>query len=490
MDLLHGRLTPTLTDARTRRALQLVMLAIAGLLVLAGFLGRQSAPRNLATVATWIHFRGLLIVALLVIGNLFCAVCPMMYVRDLGRRILPPTRRWPRALRNKWIALALLAGGLFAYERYGLWNLPAATAFLILGYFVAALIVDLRYTGASFCKFVCPIGQFNFVASTLSPFELQVRKPETCRSCRTVDCIKGRPAPTGRLPPSRFALRRPGKPAPTSVVPAPTLRGCELALFLPAKVGNVDCTLCFDCVRACPHDNIGLLSRTPGAELAVDDRRSGIGRLGTRLDLAALVVVFTFGAIVNAFAMTGTAMHLQHLLMQRLHLGSGGVLFLLFIAGLLIAPLTLISAAATVTRALTDTHRSRRSIAGRYVYALVPLGAAMWLAHFGFHTLAGALTIVPVVQSTTLDLLGRAWLGTPLWWWTGIRPGLLFPAEFGCLLLGALGSGAVAHAIAQRSHDRPVLASLPWQTLIVLLTMAAVWTLLQPMDMRGMLMPG
>ena len=47
-------------------------------------------------------------------------------------------------------------------------------------------------TGASFCKYFCPIGQFNFVASTCSPFELRIRDAATCQSCRTVDCIKGK----------------------------------------------------------------------------------------------------------------------------------------------------------------------------------------------------------------------------------------------------------------------------------------------------------
>jgi hypothetical protein len=72
-------------------------------------------------------------------------------------------------------------------------------------------------------------------------------------------------------------------------------RGCELALFLPAKVGNLDCTFCLDCVQACPHDNVAISPRVPGLELVDPRRRSGIGRLARREDIAALVVVFVFG---------------------------------------------------------------------------------------------------------------------------------------------------------------------------------------------------
>ena len=259
---------PVLRWRHARTALQLVLLALAAVLVAHGLLGPQLAPANLSTVLTWVHYRGLLIVVLLAAGNMFCTGCPFVLVRDAARRLHAPTARWPRWLRRKWPALALFVAVLFVYELFDLWALPRATAWLVLGYFGAALAIDVAFTGASFCKYVCPIGQFNFMASTLSPLEVRVRRPETCQACRTVDCIKGR-----RLPEAPLRVIR---------------RGCELRLFLPAKVGNLDCTLCFDCVQACPHDNIGLVTRTPATELADPRRRSGIGRLAQRWDLAAL----------------------------------------------------------------------------------------------------------------------------------------------------------------------------------------------------------
>ncbi|MGH9372257.1 MAG: 4Fe-4S binding protein, partial [Vicinamibacterales bacterium] len=270
-DLLRWPLVGSLLRWRhARTALQLCGLLAATIIVLHGLFGPQVGPRNLATVVTWVHYRGLLVVALLAAGNFFCTGCPFVLVRDMARRQHRPTRRWPRWLRNKWIGIALFAGVLFAYELFDLWALPRATAWLVLGYFGAALAIDLVFTGATFCKHLCPIGQFNFAASTLSPLEVMVRDRDVCRSCRTSDCIKGRRAPDA---------------------PGVTIqRGCELGLFLPSKVGNLDCTFCLDCVQACPHDNIMLASRAPGAELAETRRRSGIGRLAQRPDIAALAV--------------------------------------------------------------------------------------------------------------------------------------------------------------------------------------------------------
>ena len=79
-----------------RTASQIVLLLVAAAIVVHGLFGPQMAPQNLATVLTWIHYRGLLIGVLLAAGNAFCGACPMILVRDLGRRVHRPSHHWPR----------------------------------------------------------------------------------------------------------------------------------------------------------------------------------------------------------------------------------------------------------------------------------------------------------------------------------------------------------------------------------------------------------
>jgi len=454
---------------RARTVLQLVFLVVATAVVLHGLFGPQLAPASLATVVTWVHYRGLLVVALLAAGNVFCTGCPFVLVRDAGRRVRgAPWLRWPRRLRTKWLGVALFAGVLFAYELFDLWSLPRATAWLVLGYFGAALAVDLVFTGATFCKHLCPIGQFNFVASTISPLEVQVRQPETCRTCSTADCIKGRrETSSGRV----------------------LQRGCELGLFLPSKVGNLDCTLCLDCVQACPHDNVALATRVPGLELTEARRRSGIGRLAARPDVAVLVVLFVFGGLLNAFAMVSPVYAVEAWLSAALGLArEAPALALLFLGALVIVPLVLVGGASVLTPAVAG---SPLRTAGRtfttFVHALVPLGFGIWLAHYGFHLLTGALTVIPVTQSAMIDAVGWPALGAPLWGWTGMRPGSVYPMQVGLLLLGASGSLGLAYLIAEREHaDRPLRTAAPWMVVTLGLTAAALWTLAQPMEMRGL----
>ncbi|HEY7502351.1 MAG TPA: hypothetical protein VH740_27770 [Vicinamibacterales bacterium] len=452
-----------------RPAVQAVLLAMSIAIVGHGLLGPDIAPRNLSTVSTSIHWRGLLVIGLLAVGNVFCTACPMMLVRDAGRRFAAPRFTWPRALRRKWVGLALLVLVLFSYELFDIWDRPAATAAIVLGYFALALLVDLLFKGASFCKHVCPIGQFNFIASTVAPTEIAARDPHVCQQCRTFDCIKGQRSLT----------------EPLRVV----RRGCELGLFVPAKTGNLDCTLCLDCVQACPHDNVALVTRVPGAELLDARRRSGIGRLAQRFDIAALAVIFTFAALINAFAMTRPAFALEQRIASTLHLTSeAAVLSLMFVCALIVLPALLLGSAAAIARRLAVGNAlNRGATAARFALALIPFGFGVWLAHYGFHLLTGILTIVPVAQSAVIDLVGRPAWGEPAWSWTGMSPGSIYPIQLGLTLLGASGSAALAYAISAREYPRrAAVASIPWLIVVALLAALAVWVIGQPMEMRGL----
>jgi hypothetical protein len=462
----------------SRTVLQLPLLLLAVIMILHGLLGPSLAPKNLATLLTWVHYRGALVLVLLVAGNFFCMACPFMLVRDLARRFFKPVRQWPQVLRNKWLAVALFVLVLFAYELFSLWGSPWWTAWLILAYFLGAVVVDCLFQHAPFCKYVCPIGQFNFVASTMSPLEVKVRDLHVCAGCHTKDCIKGRQAEPAGDAPGRLSL---------PVVQ----RGCELALFQPLKVGNMDCTFCLDCVYACPHDNVGIVSRLPGSELWPDPDRSGVGRFSGRKDLAALAVVFTFGALLNAFGMVSPVYALQAWLAELLGVTHRGpILGLLFGFALVVEPVVLLGLAAWWTRRGTGVRQGLLPLATRYAYALVPLGFGVWVAHYCFHFLTGVLTVVPVAQNAVAEL-GWPVLGEPRWSLSGMREGSVFILEMGILGLGLLGSLIVAFRIArQECPAHPGKAFAPWAVLSVLLWLSAVWLLSQPMEMRGTFLGG
>jgi ferredoxin len=444
-----------------RRVVQGVLFGLAILTVCDGLFGPQIGPMNLAGTLPWTHWRGLSVLALLVFGNFFCFACPFTFARDLGRRILPGNRQWPRWLRTKWVSAGLLAIYLWSYEAFSLWNSPWLTAWVIIGYFVAAIVVDGFFRGASFCKYVCPIGQFNFVQSLVSPFEVKTRNLDVCHTCKSFDCIKGNQRQ----------------------------RGCELRLFQPKKESNLDCTFCLDCVRACPHDNIGIIAVTPGRTLARDHFRSSIGRFAERTDLAALVLVLVFGAFLNAASMTlpvENALSFSQLTLDLISRPTVLLIFFSLVLGLL--PLIAIAGCALASRWLGSITGTVRPIACRFAMTLAPLGAAMWLAHFGFHLFTALLTPIPVVQRIFLDLHIAA-TGSP--WWSLHTPAIPQLLDFQCLALdlGLLVSLFFAWkvSVSLAAKRKAVAAFLPWGVLISLLYVAGIWIVFQPMEMRGML---
>src|SRR5262249_40842355 len=212
-----------------------------------------------------------------------------------------------------------------------------------LGYFTLAFVIDGFFRGAAFCKYVCPIGQFNFVQSLVSPLEVKVVDANICAGCRTRECIRG-----------------------GSGIP-----GCELHLSQPYKSGNLDCTFCLDCVHVCPHENVGILARAPGSDLWHDEIRSGVGRFGKRPDLAVLIVILVFGAFANAAGMVAPVVAARERLDRLLGQASPLLTTTLFYAfALLVLPLLAVGGAAVLSRQWGRLTGTWLEVATRSSYAL------------------------------------------------------------------------------------------------------------------------
>jgi cytochrome c oxidase assembly factor CtaG/polyferredoxin len=452
-------LGPFVQSKAFRRSMQVVMLILAIAVLLDGFLGPQLSPMNLAGVLPWTHWRGFTVIALLFAGNLFCMVCPFMLVRDFGRRWLPGTWIWPRSLRNKWLATLLLALFFWAYEAFSLWNSPWLTAWIILSYFLAAVLVDGLFQGGTFCKYVCPIGQFHFVQSFLSPLEVKVRQPDVCRSCKTFDCIRGRSEQ----------------------------RGCELKLFQPRKKGNMDCTFCMDCVQACPHENVGLIAVTPGRDLWTGEQRSSIGQFAKRFDLAVLILILVFGSLTNAAGMIAPVAAVLDRAQILFDLQRPLIIALFLAIGMFLVPGLIVYLAGSVSRRLGKLDVPLQAFVSDFAMTMVPLGFAMWLAHFVFHLFTGSHLPIPVIQRIALDL-HLTFLGQPNWGISSWAVPQLLDFEILFLDLGLLVSLYAGWRVAQRYHrekNRRLLIFTPWSLVYLLFFLVAIWIIFQPMDMRG-----
>jgi cytochrome c oxidase assembly factor CtaG/polyferredoxin len=382
-----------------RSGIRVVMLALAAAVIWDGFRGPQIASLNLAGVLPWNYWRGFSMIALLFAGNLFCFGCPFTLPRDLVRRFVSPKFKWPARLRTKWVAFVLMAVFFWAYEAFRLWNSPWWTAWIIMAYFLTATIIDTVFEGASFCKYVCPIGQFHFINSLVSPLQITTKSSKPCEKCSTHDC----------------------------------LHSCGLQLFQPTKQSNFDCTFCMRCVSACPSSNVEVAFKPlPQA-------------LKPKQDISAIALLVVLGAFVSAAAMTGPV--------ETWIRGSLLRITLLFLAGFIAIPF--------IARARTE-----------WIVALIPLGASMWAAHFGYHLLSSS--IAPVV-TRFLQVSAIHSMSLPEWW-PSLKVLLL---DTGLL---------VTFYLQWRAAGREWRRMIPGASGAAALYAAGLWILSQPMQMRGMMM--
>lgn len=154
----------------------------------------------------------------------------------------------------------------------------------------------------------------------------------------------------------------------------------------------------------------------------------------------------------------------------------------------MLLPLLAATGAAVLGRRWGALRAGPVEVATRFAFALVPLGFAMWLAHYGFHLLTGYDAALPAAQRFAGDM-GLTGLGAPEWACNCCRPvgdwvlRLELLALGGGLLLSLYAGHRIAGSLAGRGRALGALA--PWALLMLLLFAAGVWLVFQPMQMRG-----
>ncbi|MGH9605855.1 MAG: cytochrome c oxidase assembly protein [Terracidiphilus sp.] len=477
-DLLRAPLAgPTLRSRYGRRTLQFFSFAAISAVIFDGLYGVQVGPLNSAGSLLWNILRPLSLILLLFVANIFCMACPFTVPRELARRFRIPQLIWPERLSTKWPAAVLMLLFFWAYEQFALWNSPRATALLLISYVASATIINSVFRGASFCKYICPVGQFNFIASLFAPFELGVRSQHVCSSCSTHDCVRGNA----------------------------TQRGCELKLYLPNKAGNLDCTLCMDCVKACPQDNVSITLQSPLRDLTRDPVRSSLGRTSARPDLAVLILVVVFSSIANAAVMIAPVARFFSGFRQQ-HPWAAGPLLSLLATGLFSAVLLLLYVGAAKLMQSLAAHQTLRTVFCRFSIALLPLGLSIWLGHLAFH-LASSLPSIPALlehisaQFSTahpaaalhaasmphkLMAASSSSMFTPLLGANGLN---LFDLQVWIVNLGLFVSWYAGRKVIRQmvnSSRRVWSMSVLWAVSSTAMYAVAVWIFTQPMYMRGM----
>lgn len=433
------------------------------LVIAAGLFGNQRI--NIAPVLTWTWWWALLIFAILGVGTAFCAICPWEGLSSLVTSLSLKSRRksigfemkWPRWARNTHIALVLFIALTWLELGLGVTKSPSMTALLAAGFGTMAIVTALLFERRSFCRYVCFVGRIQGLYALFAPIEIRPGPSDICKSCEGKECYNG----------------------------SDKAEGCPTSLFPGALTENTYCTLCTECVRSCPHDNIALNVRPFGADL--------FRKVRFRWDEAILAISLLALTSFHGLTMTPAWIRMTELMRASFGLSST-VVFTILMTLMMIIPMALFwGVSALASRLGTDSSLGAgRSIGTArvfraFAYSVIPIALFYHLAHNGMHFFMEAQYIVPLLSDPFgwgWDLFGTAektydpWTTLRTIWWIQISF-IVMGHVFGVIAADRI----VKVLYAERG--RAFRALMPLIVLMILYSSFSVWLIAQPMEMRS-----
>jgi Response regulator containing CheY-like receiver, AAA-type ATPase, and DNA-binding domains len=175
------------------------------------------------------------------LGRLWCTVCPFSTIMDFVQKKVPKNHAIPEfIIKYDYLLASFLFLIIFWIEVItDMRSHPVYTAILLISIQVCAIVISALYPRHTWCRHFCPLGGFIGTASVGSMLEVRADASVCLNKCTTFECYVG-----------------------TENVP-----GCPMSQHLPYLDNNLNCKLCFNCVRNCPNDNVQVNLRLAGREV-------------------------------------------------------------------------------------------------------------------------------------------------------------------------------------------------------------------------------
>lgn len=420
--------------------LQGLSVVVFGLIFYFAFFGTIRPGQNLATVVTWTLWWPLLPLSLLLLGRVWCAICPFTLAIDGVQRLARPHRLpGPQWRRLSVGVMGLTFFLLTLVERlWGITGSPQATGWLLLALLIAAVAMAVLYRRRAFCRLVCPIGALTGLYAMTAVSEVR-SKGGSCQGCHQL-CYRGK-----------------GN------------EGCPLYEFPRTMDSNRNCNLCAQCIKDCPQDNLTWQLRPPGREL-----------WGVRHPLTAealLVTLLVALVYIQTVDMTTGWGSYVKWAMER---GPTSSYNTVLVGTFLIGSLVVIGAYLLISR-LSASGGSWTRNAARYGYAYLPVVLAVHLAHNAGHLVIEGGAAVKTALANIYSLVGMTYAVD---YGTG-SPSFSMSWMTGAVALGGLFSMYSAWRVG-RGMERRGEASrlLPHLLFLLLLTALFIHLFLLPMNPR------
>lgn len=441
---------------------QIPLLLLTAVIVFLGLFDIQDGAKSLATKLTWILWWPGIIITFILVGRLWCVMCPFGTLNEWTARLVKPGRSFPRVLRNLWLATLAFVLLTWADEQLGVIRSPQMTAWLIIILGALSVGVGLFYQRRSFCRYLCPITGLQALYAMVSPIELRADDRSRCGKDCHQDCYRGSVDGTG----------------------------CPMFEFPMTMERNAYCNFCFECVKSCPPDNLALRFRAFGKDLWASKRRW--------LDESYLAVAMVgLSTVVTAQMLSGWSdwiAGLSRLIPVDVRVLMKPVTYLaltesalFFFFALLLVPLIVLVAAWVCDRLAGPEGKGVRKTAVVLGYMFIPVGLAMHLAHNVSHLFIEGPGVIPALQRA-INLYTPFGGGEPNWQTSPlVSADVVYWLEMSLVLGGLLFSLVVGYRLIGGLIERRESAGrafVPLVAVSLLFTLVNLYLLNQPMGMR------
>jgi polyferredoxin len=341
---------------------------IGFLLVLTYFslFGPRDPRLNLATVFSWIVWWPLLAVSYFLFGRVWCAVCPMGALADLTQRFSLNLKA-PRLFKRR----GFVAGILLVAILYQAWIeevtrasvSPLVTGFILWGFTAGAVVGALLFERWTWCRHLCPLGAWTGVFAMGSVMEIRANQGNCVdQKCTSIYCYFGREE----------------------------LKGCPFHHTPKTMDTNRYCSMCGNCLKACPHGSLRLAIRNPIKEFVTQKKEMPENAL---IGVAALGVV-----AFQAFVMTEPWAALREAVKASALLSNDAVFYGGLLVGFTGAAVGLFLAASRMFSRLTGADYGTQ--VRRFGFAFLPLALFAHIGHNLGHLLGGYQLVPAAVAAS------------------------------------------------------------------------------------------
>jgi CRP-like cAMP-binding protein/polyferredoxin len=249
--------------------------------ILLCFLAPSSMIGKTANAAIWAVWEPAVFGLFLLVGPVWCTVCPLSTAGRAVKRVMERRRPPPEWMvrSGPWLAIVGFIVIVWSERVFTMTENPVGSAILLAALVLAAAVFGFVYRREVWCRHLCPLGRLAVALAPASPTQLVARRTVCVSSCQTHECYRG-----------------------TDTIP-----GCTV-FHHPLQASQAHhCKLCLDCLHSCPHGSVRIQARAPlRAIWRLDGASAGVGLFTYVVSVLAIAMLLpaAFPALAEPLMLT------------------------------------------------------------------------------------------------------------------------------------------------------------------------------------------